>query len=130
MSPVSGGSSGGTGRSGAGGSGRRQDSAFISKPGRREMREYPLTYTELIGLGTLSVFSTISFSFGTFFFSTYLEIKKDLAFSVGISRDTYSYWKAIETFSFWGAVFCICVAIIFIALNGIALRHIINNTRH
>lgn len=130
MQPVSGGSSGVPAKSGAGGSGRRQTSAFDSKPGRREMKEYPLTYTELIGLGVISVFSTIFFSIGTFLFSTYLDIKKDLAFSVDISGETRAYWMALETTSFWGAIIFIVLAGVTIIFNGIALKHIIDNTRH
>jgi len=63
---------------------RPTGSGFDRQPGRRPMKEYPLTKGELYGLASLGGAATLCFSLGSAAFGYAATITKDMAFASNV----------------------------------------------
>jgi hypothetical protein len=109
---------------------RNPRGGFHRKPGRRVMKEYPLTQGELWGLGGVSLAATIFLSFASFCLSNAFELYKELSFDATITPALSGYWHAMMCAFIWGGILWGVLGLIFIVINGLSLRRIINETVH
>lgn len=94
------------------------------------MKEYPLTQPELMGLGGVSVASTVFFSIASWCLTNWFDIKKDVSLTSGVKPETLGYWRGLEAAFGWAALGFAAMGVVFLALNGFALFTIIRNTKH
>ena len=109
---------------------KKEPEGLRRRPGRRDMKEYPLTKPELIGLGGMSLGATICFSLASFCLSAGFDVLKDLSLTAALSPETRGYWSAVKDGFFIGGGVAALFGVVFVALNGLALWQIIRHTRH
>jgi hypothetical protein len=105
-------------------------SGFDRMPGRRPMKEYPLTKGELYGLGTLGGAATLCFSLGSAAFGYAAAITKDMAFASNVPEKIIVYYSTMRDFAFYGSFGLFAVGLVLIVAGGIRVRQIIAETDH
>jgi hypothetical protein len=105
-------------------------SGFVRMPGRRPMKEFPLTKTELYGLASIGGFATLCFSGGSAALSYASTVTKDIAFSSNVSEKVISYYSGLRDVAFYGSFGLFFVGIVALAAGGLLARSIINETKH
>jgi hypothetical protein len=122
--PVGGGS-GGTeiqqqGTTGPGGTTttqRRRAAGLAPQRGRREMREYPLTDSDLHDLRNIGVGTVISFSVGSVLLGIWSNIITSMAFVPDAPKELVAVWADRERFAFLGAMAAYAVGVILILVG-------------
>lgn len=109
---------------------RPRRGGFHRKAGARDMKEYPLTMAELIGLSSVGLAASAALAGGSFFLSTWLDIYKDLSITAGLSAETKGYWIGLKQSCWWAMVGCFSLAAILTVANGAAIFSIVKNTEH
>lgn len=109
---------------------RKPPSNIRSRAGRRNMKEYPITFNELVGLGTLGLLATISFSAGNFFLTTWWQLQQNFAFSPPHDLKTIGYWQGVMNMSFLAACFFGVVGIGLLLGGGAMVLTIWRETEH
>ena len=106
-------------------------SGFNRKPGVRQMKEYPLTKSELWTLGGLQAGSALSFSIAGWLTGFYLNARQAVQFAGNdVSREVLGQWQGYADMAWYGAAFTWTLGVLLVALGGINVLFIIWNTEH
>jgi hypothetical protein len=109
---------------------RRGPTGLRRIPGRRPMKEYPLTKGDMRDLAKTGIAATVCFSFSTGLFGFMINLAKDLSLAQGAPEKVVGFWNAI----WWSAL----VGSLIFAVLGIAaildgrwrLKEIEEETQH
>lgn len=71
-------------------------SGFDKRPGRRPMKEYPLTEGELNELAGIGMLATVCFSLAAALFGFAVDVSKDIAFSTALPATVATFWGALR----------------------------------
>ncbi|OXE36600.1 MAG: hypothetical protein CGW95_06700 [Phenylobacterium zucineum] len=112
------------------GGGNRAQSAFKNRPGRRIMKEYPLTGPELVQLGGLSLAATICFSIASWCGTNWFDIYKDLSMNPTLAAQARGMWEGLLIAFRAATIAFALLGLLFVSLNGLTIRHIMKSTEH
>ena len=122
------GKAGGESMATPGGGGGRTGSTIDIVYGRRPVKGYPITESELGQLFGIGLFATICFSLAAGLFGFAVDVTKDLAFATETPPAVVAYWEAIKTFSWFLCVVLSVAGIAFLVRGSHVLRNIKNST--
>ncbi len=109
---------------------RRAPSGLRRLPGRRPMKEYPLTEIELWSMSGLGIFATIFFSFATFLLGLYVSSKESVDLAIGVKSEILAHWNTTSNLCLIGAIFMIFLMLLDLIIFGLAVSKIISGTHH
>lgn len=109
---------------------RSPGTGFDRQPGRRPMKEYPLTREELISLGGVGVLATTCFSVGGGFVTRSLDITKDLELAQGVPPPIVARWQARADDSLTFGIIFIVIGVVSLLYGGWRVTDIIRSTEH
>lgn len=98
--------------------------------GRRDMKEYPLNFIELLGLGSLSLLATFFGSIGAICLSTWWRLSENFAFSPPPDKVVAAYWRGIQFSAGLGAILFYIATLAVILIGGTAIWRIMHETEH
>lgn len=95
----------------------RPDGSYLHRmPGRRPLKEYPLTEGDMRELAGVGVIATLLFSLSSGLFGFWVNVSKDLAFAQGVPDKTIAFWEAARIFS-------LIAAIVLAGIGGLAIYY-------
>ncbi|HXQ12153.1 MAG TPA: hypothetical protein VN805_14250 [Caulobacteraceae bacterium] len=109
---------------------RSRRAGLYRRPGRRDMKEYPITLNELMSLGGLSLLATFAFSVAGFCGTTWWQLSQEFAFSPPHDAATAGYWHGIMQGSGIAAIALAIIGLAIVALGGATVFNIWNETEH
>lgn len=94
------------------------------------MKEYPVTFDELIELGSIGLVSTVLFSLGGMYLNRSWDMQKDLELSQGLPERLVGKWEArADDAWFFGILLCLVGALAVLG-GGAKIWSIVRSTRH
>ena len=99
-------------------------------PGRRPMKEYPLSKPELWTLGGIQLGSAVSFSLAGTCFGLWSSTKQQLAFAQGAKPQIAGYWQGVGDMAFYGMIGLAIIGAALFLLSGFNVLKIIWTTEH
>jgi len=99
-------------------------------PGRRPMKEYPLTAGELWTLGGLQAGAALAFGLAGGCFGFWLNLQEAIAFSDHVEPHVLGYWNGLGTAAICGTVLLGLTGVVLLALSGVTAYNIIKGTLH
>lgn len=109
---------------------RPAGTGFVRSPGRRVMKEYPLTEGEMRELGAVGVITTLLFSLGTGCWGFVLNVSMNVAFSSGIPKDVLIFWSTLRCVAIISAIILYICGIIGFIYGGYRVTKIKRGTEH
>ena len=73
-----------------------KSSTFTAMGGRRAVKAYPVTESELSNMFLLQAGSTVCFSLATFFAGIWLNVAQGLALASGVPAAKIAFWSGLE----------------------------------
>jgi hypothetical protein len=115
-------------KTGAGGSSSKQPengSTFTPNYGKREMKMYLVTESELKNLFGFGIISALFFSLSIEIVKFTIELMKDLSFnSAGLSEEKIIFWKNIISYCKWTGTVLLILFFIFLFFGSQKIRNI------
>lgn len=100
-------------------------------PGRRPMKEYPVTGEELLTLGIMQGGAALMLAFAGTCFGFYLSTRQTIDFAgTEVSQATVGWWSGMGDAAYWLAVVTVGLGLALGALSGFKVRRIMKNTDH
>lgn len=103
---------------------------FNRIPGRRDMKEYPLTEGELNELAYTGGFGTLFFSLAAFLLGLWIDVSKDIALSPEVSEAERAFWNAVKVGCLIGAAVAVLIAVLMFWRGYHRLSQIKKETKH
>ena len=104
---------------------------FDRVPGRRPMREYPLTATEIWTLGAVQGASALFFAFSGSMFGFWINIKQTTGMAASdTDKAAMAYWSGLGDAAFWGSVVLATIALALFGISGFTAWRIMKETDH
>jgi len=94
------------------------------------MKEYPVTFNELIGLGGVGIIATIIFSVGGTCLSTWWQLKQQFDFTMDVDKAKAEYWHGVMDIALPLGCALIGIGIIIVCLGGAVVANILRDTDH
>ena len=118
--------------SGSGGSGGRKhrQTGFDRLPGRRPLKEYPITEGELTALATIGAVATLCFSVASALFGFAVTVTKDIAFASTLPDSILTFWGTLRIGAFIGTGIFVLFGIVFIVVGKSKISAIKRETTH
>jgi hypothetical protein len=99
-------------------------------PGRRPIKEYPLTKNELWTLGGLQAGSGIAFSLAGICFGQWSSVKEQIAFANGSRPQVVGYWNGVGDMAWYGMIALLIIGVMLLIISGFNVVKIIKGTAH
>lgn len=110
---------------------KNNSTGFDRQPGRRPMKEYPLTQSELYGLASLGALTTGCFSVASGLLGYASSIAKDIAFfGSNIPETALNHYALARDLSLYGSLGLFAIGVALMGVGGIRVRQIIKETIH
>lgn len=108
----------------------RRGSTYVAKGGRRSVKAYPVTESELSNLGLLQAGSTACFSLATFLIGIWLNVAQGIALQTGAPATEVAYWTALRIAFLIGGLLFAVVGLGLVVFGQHKIRQIKNETAH
>ena len=108
----------------------RRHTGFDTKPGRRAMKEYVVTKSELYELGGVGLFATLFFSVASAFGGFAVDASRDLAFNATAAKEALAFWGAMRTAATIVTIVFFVFGVLLIVYGGFRLNGILEETTH
>lgn len=109
---------------------RPSGTGFVRKPGRRPMKEYPLTEGEMRELGAVGALTTLFFAIGTGCLGFVLNVSQNFAFSPGIPKEVFIFWDTLRIEGIIAAIVLYLLGVGGLIYSGLRVRKIKGETEH
>lgn len=100
-------------------------------PGRRPMKEYPLTGYEMLALGGVQGGSAVLFALAGALFGFWLNVGQSIAFAATeTDKGVVAYWEGLRDAALVGSIVCVALALGLFILSGCVALKIKRDTDH